>query len=64
MTGTVVTAKPDRGFFFIQPDDGTRDDNHFAHIRDWGTVPAVGERLSFESRRGERGLSAVPENSQ
>jgi cold shock CspA family protein len=63
MTGTVVTSNPDRGFFFIKPDGGTRDDNHFAHIRDWGAVPAVGERLSFESRRTDRSLLAVPETS-
>jgi cold shock CspA family protein len=60
MNGVVVTSRPDKGYFFVQPDDGTRDDNHFAHIRDWGAVLAVGERISFESRRSERGLLAVP----
>ena len=26
MNGTVVTSHPERGFFFVRPDGGTRDD--------------------------------------
>jgi len=60
MNGTVVTAKPDRGFFFVRPDGGTNDDNHFAHISDWREVPAVGAKVSFDSHRSDHGLVAKP----
>ena len=61
MTGLVVSAQPERGFFFVRPDGGTREDSHFAHIKDWKYVPEVGAVVEFESRRSDRGLVAVPE---
>ena len=60
MTGTVVTAMPDKGYFFVRPEGGTRDDNHFCHINDWREIPAVGTKVEFDSRRSDRGLLAVP----
>jgi len=63
MQGRVITANPDKGFFFVRPVGGTNDDNHFAHINDWRNVPAVGEVVEFESRRNERGIYAVPAGS-
>jgi cold shock CspA family protein len=60
MQGTVITAQPHKGYFFVQPDGGTRRDNHFAHISNWGFVPQVGAKIEFESQRDERGLLAVP----
>jgi cold shock CspA family protein len=64
MTGTVVTANPERGFFHIRPAGGTREDSHFAHINDWKYVPEVGATVEFDSHRSDRGLVAKPENSQ
>ncbi len=65
MYGTVVTAKPERGFFFIRPDGAKlNEENHFAHIKDWGDVLAVGTQVEFESSRTERGLQATPGVSQ
>lgn len=64
MTGTVVTANLERGFFFVRPTGGTRDDHHFAHINEWGYVPAVGDVVEFDSQRNERGLLAVPGRKQ
>ena len=60
MTGTVVSANPERGFFFIRPAGGSNDDNHFAHISAWSEVPAKGTVVEFDSQRNERGLVAVP----
>jgi cold shock CspA family protein len=60
MNGVVVTSQPERGFFFVRPAGGTRDDNHFAHINDWREVPAVGTQVEFDSQRSDRGLVAVP----
>jgi cold shock CspA family protein len=60
MNGTVVTANPDKGFFFVRPAGGPNDDNHFAHINDWRYVPTVGDVVEFDSHRSDRGLVAKP----
>jgi CspA family cold shock protein len=61
-TGTVKWFNPNKGFGFIQPDDGSKD--VFVHISavekaNLGTL-RDGQKISFDLERGQQGkISAV-----
>src|SRR5437588_71001 len=60
--GTVTWFDPEKGFGFIQPDDGSRDVFvHFSEIDDDGGYRTLdeGQRVRFEVGRGQRGPQAV-----
>ena len=59
--GTVKWFNPQKGFGFIQPDDGTKD--VFVHISaveraGLGTLNE-GQKLSFELERGQQGRTSA-----
>ncbi len=59
MKGTVKFFDPLKGYGFIEPDDHWKD--HFVHRNDLveGVALDKGDRVEFESERGERGFKAV-----
>jgi cold shock CspA family protein len=61
MFGIVVGSFPDKGICWIAP-NGVKGQNHFGPHRElveFSQVPAVGERVEFDSINGERGLYAA-----
>ncbi|MFP4001134.1 MAG: cold-shock protein [Thermoplasmata archaeon] len=59
MKGTVKFFDPLKGFGFIMPDRGGED--HFVHRSELseGVSLEKGDRVKFESERGDRGLQAL-----
>ena len=59
--GTVKWFNPQKGYGFIQPDDGSSD--VFVHVsaveRAGLTGLAEGQRVSFDLERGQRGKTAA-----
>ncbi len=60
-TGTVKWFNPDKGYGFIEPDDGTAD--AFVHIsavtRAGLTTLADGQKISYELQPGRGGKSSA-----
>jgi CspA family cold shock protein len=60
-TGTVKWFNDDKGFGFIEPDDGSKD--LFVHqsaiVGDGHRTLAEGAKVSFESETGDKGPRAV-----
>jgi CspA family cold shock protein len=60
-TGTVKWFNPNKGFGFIQPDDGSKD--VFVHISavekaNLGTL-RDGQKVSFDIEKGQQGKSSA-----
>jgi CspA family cold shock protein len=60
-TGTVKWFNPNKGFGFIQPDDGSKD--VFVHISaveraNLGSL-REGQKVSFDIERGQQGKSSA-----
>ena len=60
-TGTVKWFNDSKGFGFIAPSDGSDDVFvHFSSIQGSGfKTLAEGQQVTFETERGQKGLSAV-----
>jgi CspA family cold shock protein len=61
MQGTVKWFNAEKGFGFIEPDEGGADVFvHFSAIADQGGYRSLdeGQRVEFEASAGERGLQA------
>lgn len=60
-TGTIKTYKADKGFGFIQPDDGAADVFfHVTKVHRNSVPPAVGDRVEFEIGAKLRDGKAAP----
>lgn len=57
-TGKVKWFDPNKGYGFIEPDDGS-DDVFVHHSEVQGTDPRDGQTVEFDVREGPRGLKAV-----
>lgn len=59
MKGTVIFFDPLKGYGFIRPDGRKKD--HFVHRSQivGGVSLDRGDRVEFESKRGERGFEAL-----
>lgn len=59
MKGTVKFFDPLKGYGFIEPDGGKKD--HFVHRSqlEKGVSLDEGDRVEFESEKGDRGYQAV-----
>ncbi len=60
-TGTVKWFNPDKGFGFIEPDDGTADVFvHISAVQSAGLVTLTdGQKVSYEPQPGRGGKSAA-----
>ncbi|AZT95157.1 MAG: cold-shock protein [Brevibacterium sp.] len=60
-TGTVKWFNSEKGFGFIQPDDGSADVfTHFSAIESTGYRElAEGQNVEFDSEMGSKGLQAT-----
>ena len=56
-TGTVKMFSEEKGFGFITPDDGS-EDVHFRNNIVQGSSIGQGDKVEFEARKGDKGLSA------
>ena len=57
--GTVKWFNVDKGFGFIQPDDGSSDVfAHYSNISDQVKELTVGQRVNFDVANGRKGLQA------
>lgn len=61
MTGTIKRFFEDRGFGFIEPDDGGRDlFVHISAVENFeGKNLSEGQRVEYDEERGPKGLRAV-----
>ncbi len=56
--GTVKFFNDDKGFGFITPDDGSKD--VFVHVKGLnGLQLSEGDKVSFDTEEGQKGLVAV-----
>ncbi len=56
--GTVKFFNVDKGFGFITPDDGGKD--VFVHVNGLnGTTINEGDKVSYDTEEGKKGLNAV-----
>ncbi|NNE13857.1 MAG: cold-shock protein [Saprospiraceae bacterium] len=56
--GTVKFFNDEKGFGFITPDDGGRD--VFVHVKGLGgTSITEGDKVSYDTEEGQKGLNAV-----
>ena len=57
-TGTVKFFNNDKGFGFITPDDGGKD--VFVHVNGLnGNSISEGDKVSYDTEEGKKGLNAV-----
>jgi CspA family cold shock protein len=55
--GTVKFYNESKGFGFIKPDDGSQD--IFVHVSGLSDEVKMGDKVSFETSQGKKGLNAV-----
>jgi len=56
--GTVKFFNDDKGFGFITPDDGSKD--VFVHVKGLnGRSISEGDKVSYDTQEGQKGLNAV-----
>lgn len=56
-TGTVKFFNEDKGYGFIQPEDGGKD--VFVHANGLKDQITEGDRVSYDVEEGQKGLNAV-----
>jgi CspA family cold shock protein len=55
--GTIKFFNDSKGFGFIKPEDGTQD--IFVHVSGLSEEVKMGDRVSFDTSQGKKGLNAV-----
>jgi CspA family cold shock protein len=56
-TGTIKFFNEAKGFGFIKPDNGTQD--VFVHVSGLVSEVKEGDRVSYETEQGQKGVNAV-----
>jgi CspA family cold shock protein len=57
MKGTVKFYNESKGFGFIKPEDGSQD--IFVHASGLSDEVKMGDKVSFDTSQGKKGLNAV-----